>query len=61
MYVSIPRIKQPIELFIVFRALGILSDKDICQYILLDGIVLVVGVEADHVGLTTCLWASRSA
>ena len=36
MYVSIPRIKQPIELFIVFRALGILSDKDICQYILLD-------------------------
>jgi hypothetical protein len=35
-YVNIPRIKQPIELFVVFRALGILTDKDICKYILLD-------------------------
>ena len=35
-YVSIPRIKQPIELFVVFRALGILSDKEICQYVLLN-------------------------
>jgi DNA-directed RNA polymerase beta subunit len=35
-YISIPRIKQPIELFVVFRALGIISDKDICNYILLD-------------------------
>jgi len=35
-YVSIPRIKQPIELFVLFRALGINSDKDICKYILLD-------------------------
>ena len=34
--VEIPRIKQPIPLFIVFRALGIISDKDICQKILLD-------------------------
>jgi DNA-directed RNA polymerase II subunit RPB2 len=33
---EIPRIKQPIQLFIVFRALGIISDKDICQKILLD-------------------------
>jgi DNA-directed RNA polymerase beta subunit len=32
---NIPRIKQPIELFVVFRALGILSDKAICEYILL--------------------------
>jgi DNA-directed RNA polymerase beta subunit len=35
-YISVPRIKQPIELFVLFRAYGILSDKEICQYILLD-------------------------
>jgi len=35
-YINIPRIKQPIELFVVFRALGVISDKDICNYILLD-------------------------
>jgi len=35
-YVNIPRIKQPIELFVVFRALGVLSDREICEYILLN-------------------------
>ena len=35
-YITIPRIKQPIELFVLFRALGILTDCDICKYILLD-------------------------
>ena len=35
-YVTIPRIKQPIELFILFRALGILTDKKICEYIVLN-------------------------
>ena len=35
-FVSIPRIKQPIELFVLFRALGVVEDKKICEYILLD-------------------------
>lgn len=35
-YISIPRIKQPIELFVVFRALGVITDKDICNHICLD-------------------------
>ena len=35
-YISIPRIKQPIELFVLFRALDVASDKRICEYILLD-------------------------
>jgi DNA-directed RNA polymerase II subunit RPB2 len=35
-YITIPRIKQPIELFVLFRALGVPNDKRICEYILLD-------------------------
>jgi DNA-directed RNA polymerase II subunit RPB2 len=35
-FVNIPRVKQPIELFILFRAFGITTDKDICKHILLD-------------------------
>ena len=34
--IQIPRIKIPIPIFIVFRALGIISDKDICDKILLN-------------------------
>ena len=34
-YMTIPRIKQPIELYVVFRALGIISDKDITKRIVL--------------------------
>ncbi len=35
-YITIPRIKQPIELFTLFRALGVMTDKEICEYIVLD-------------------------
>ena len=35
-YINIPRIKNPIELYVLFRALGIMSDKDITKYIVLD-------------------------
>jgi len=36
LYITIPRIKQPVELFVLFRALGVLSDKKICEFIILD-------------------------
>ena len=33
---EIPRVKQPVPLFVLFRAFGVISDKDICRRILLD-------------------------
>ena len=35
-YIQIPRLKQPIPLLVVFRALGVMSDKDICEKIILN-------------------------
>ena len=35
-YVQLPRLKQPIGLFVLFRALGIISDQEICEKILLN-------------------------
>lgn len=51
-YVTIPRVKNPIELFVLFRAMGVLQDKKICEYILLD---ISDTKQAD---LTNCLQAS---
>ena len=36
LYLQIPRIKQPIPLFIIFRALNVITDKEICSKILLN-------------------------
>jgi DNA-directed RNA polymerase II subunit RPB2 len=36
MYLQIPRIKVPIPLFVIFRALNIISDKEICELIVLN-------------------------
>jgi len=36
LYLQIPRIKIPIPLFVIFRALGIISDKEICELVVLN-------------------------
>ena len=33
LFVQLPRLKTPIPLFVLFRAMGITTDKDICKYI----------------------------
>jgi DNA-directed RNA polymerase II subunit RPB2 len=36
MWLQIPRLKNPLPLFVVFRALGVISDEDICKRVVLD-------------------------
>ena len=36
LWLQIPRLKNPLPLFVVFRALGIINDEDICKRIVLD-------------------------
>ena len=35
-YLQIPRLKNPVPLFIIFRALNVVNDKEICEKIILD-------------------------
>jgi len=35
-YIQIPRLKNPIPIFVLFRALNVISDKDICNKIILN-------------------------
>jgi DNA-directed RNA polymerase II subunit RPB2 len=35
-HIELARFKRSVPLFIIFRALGVISDKDICNYIMLD-------------------------
>ena len=34
-YIHVPKMKQPIPLFVLFRAMGVISDKSICDYVTL--------------------------
>ena len=59
-YLQIPRLKNPIPLFIIFRAFNIISDKDICEKIILDiddkkYKKLLYGLQASIVDANNCL------
>ena len=58
-YIQIPRVKVPVPLFILFRALGIVTDEAICKIILLDlkqeNKILLDALKASIVDANTCL------
>ncbi|GAI74687.1 unnamed protein product, partial [marine sediment metagenome] len=65
MYIQIPRIKQPVPLFILFRALGIVSDKEICRMIVLNiedkkMKKMIFGLKASIVQANKCMTEEES-
>ena len=53
-YVQIPRVKQPVPLFVLFRALSVLSDKEICEKVVFD----IENKEGNNEAILTALRAS---
>jgi DNA-directed RNA polymerase beta subunit len=60
-YIQIPRVKHPLPLFVLFRALSVLSDKDICEKIMLDieggdnNAVILASLQASIIDANTVL------
>ena len=60
-YIQIPRVKHPLPLFVLFRALSVLSDKDICEKIMLDieggdnNAVILTSLQASIIDANTVL------
>ena len=48
-WVQIPRTKAPVPLFVLYRALGVLSDREICSRIVLDEVGLTGDESSDAV------------
>uniref|UniRef100_A0A6C0HTD3 DNA-directed RNA polymerase n=1 Tax=viral metagenome TaxID=1070528 RepID=A0A6C0HTD3_9ZZZZ len=55
LHIQIPRLKQPVPLFIVFRALGVISDKKICEKILDIDSNLIDILQGSIIEANTCL------
>ena len=59
-YLQIPRLKNPIPLFIIFRAFNIISDKDVCEKVILDiddkkHKRMMYGLQGSIVDANTCI------
>ena len=57
-YLQIPRLKNPIPLFIIFRAFNVISDKDICEKILINIDDKIIEKNKERKKLLYCLKAS---
>ena len=57
-YLQIPRLKNPIPLFIIFRAFNVIGDKDICEKILINIDDKIIEKNKERKKLLYCLKAS---